>query len=123
MSPFTSPPDPQGFKLQAWSLVKQIPPGQVATYGQIAALIGPPPGIEADAYRAMGARWVGAAMAGCPPDVPWQRVLNAQGKSSLKPPADEQQRALLHQEGVPFDDRGRLDLKIYAWKGPGQTRP
>jgi methylated-DNA-protein-cysteine methyltransferase-like protein len=117
MAPFASPPDPQAFKLKAWAVAKQIPPGKVATYGQIAALVGPPPGMDPDSYKAFGARWVGGAMAGCPPDVPWQRVMNAQGKSSLSGPGAEQQRQLLEEEGVRFDERGRVNLKIFGWEG------
>ena len=44
--PFTSPPNPQDFNQQVWSLVRQIPAGRVATYGQIALMLPPPMGIE-----------------------------------------------------------------------------
>lgn len=120
MSPgFTSPPDPQSFRLQVWEIVRQIPEGQVATYGQIATLIPVPLGLSPNDYRAFGPRWVGGAMAACPPDVPWQRVINAQGKISLRKGSGEsEQRALLEDEGVFFDDRQRVDLKRFGWKGP-----
>jgi methylated-DNA-protein-cysteine methyltransferase-like protein len=71
-------------------------------------------------YEAFGPRWVGGAMAACPPDVPWQRVINAQGKISLRRGA-EQQRELLEAEGVTFDARERIDLKFYGWSGPDEA--
>lgn len=113
---FTSPPERHKFEQQVWDLVRQIPPGKVATYGRIAEMIDPPGGMDLKDYLAFGARWVGGAMAGCPADVPWQRVINAQGKISVRRGADEQ-RSLLEAEGVRFDERERVDLKIYLWKG------
>jgi methylated-DNA-protein-cysteine methyltransferase-like protein len=56
-------------------------------------------------------------MAACPDDVPWQRVINSKGEISPRPGA-ETQRHLLEEEGVHFDDRGRVDLKFYGWVGP-----
>lgn len=93
-----------------------IPRGKVATYGQIAKMIPPPNGVELEAYAAFGPRWVGGAMANCPDDVPWQRVINSQGKISVRPGV-EKQRQLLEQEGVQFDAKGRVDLKKYGWSG------
>ena len=110
-------PDPQTFNTMVWKIVRQIPPGKVATYGQIAAFIPPPEGMEAADSTAYGARWVGSAMAACPADVPWQRVINAQGKISLRKAA-EVQRRLLEAEGVSFDRRQRVDLERYGWAGP-----
>jgi len=107
------------FKLKVWEVVKRIPPGYVATYGQVAALIQMPDGVAPQDYRAVGARWVGQAMAGCPPGVPWQRVINSQGKISLRGPSAETQRRLLEDEGVVFDERSRIDLKNYQWRAPG----
>ncbi len=117
MSPrFISPPDPHGFNLRVWEIVRQIPAGRVATYGQVAAQLPPPPGMDPQDYRAFGARWVGGAMASAPEGVPWQRVVNAQGKISLRPgPGAERQRQLLEEEGVVFDERERIDLERYAW--------
>ncbi len=115
MSPrFTSPPDPMAFKEQVWDIVRQIPAGKVTTYGRIAEMIPPPGNLDPKDYLTFGARWVGGAMAGCPADVPWQRVINAQGKISLRRGAGEQ-RKLLEAEGVQFDGRDRVDLNIYLW--------
>jgi methylated-DNA-protein-cysteine methyltransferase-like protein len=116
---FVSPPNLHAFNALVWEIVQQIPEGKVATYGQIAGLIPPPGGMEAKSYRAFGARWAGGAMAACPQGVPWQRVINAQGRISLRAGA-EKQRQLLEAEGVEFDDRGRVDLKRYQWDGPDE---
>ena len=117
MPAFTSPPDPVIFNHQVWDIVHQIPAGHVATYGQIARMIPPPGGMEPKAYLAFGPRWAGGAMAACPPDVPWQRVINSKGEISLRPGAEEQRR-LLEDEGVEFNERGRVDLVRFGWAGP-----
>ena len=119
--PFTSPPNPQAFNQQVWALVRQVPAGRVATYGQIALMLPPPMGIEFEAYRVQGPRWVGAAMAACPDDVPWQRVINSQGKISLRPGA-ERQRALLEEEGIEFV-KDKIDLKKYGWNPNEADQP
>lgn len=116
MPRFSSPPDPQAYYRQVWDLVRQIPRGRVATYGQIAKMIPPPNGTEIEAYAAFAPRWVGGAMAACPDDVPWQRVINSKGEISARAGA-ERQRVLLEQEGVEFDAKNRIDLKKYGWKG------
>jgi methylated-DNA-protein-cysteine methyltransferase-like protein len=96
---------------QVYRVVQCIPPGQVATYGQIARLLGQP----------RAARTVGWALHSLPSNVeaPWQRVINARGEVSLGigRQGAEIQRALLEAEGVVFDDRGRVDLKVYGWPG------
>jgi methylated-DNA-protein-cysteine methyltransferase related protein len=58
-------------------------------------------------------------MAACPVDVPWQRVINAQGKISARPGA-KRQRQLLEAEGIVFV-KDRVDLKVYQWHGPGRV--
>ena len=120
MSPsFSSPPDPIAFNMRVWELVRQVPPGMVATYGQIAALLPPPMGISPEDYRAFAPRWVGGAMAACPDNVPWQRIVNSEGKISARRRGGEtEQRQLLEDEGVVFDDRGRINLKRFQWPGP-----
>ena len=97
---------------RVYTVVRLIPPGRVATYGQVAAVVGPP----------CDARQVGGAMAALryqPVDlpVPWQRVINAQGKVSTK--GLEQQR-LLKEEGILFDEKGRTDLSSFGWEGPDE---
>ncbi|MBI5838938.1 MAG: MGMT family protein [Chloroflexi bacterium] len=117
MPGFSSPPNPQAYYQQVWEIVRQIPRGRVATYGQVAKMLPPPMGVEIEAYNAFGARWVGGAMAACPDDVPWQRVINSQGKISERPGA-ERQRQLLEEEGIDFV-KDKVDLKKYGWKGLG----
>ena len=117
MSHFTSSPNTRIFNEKVWEIVCQIPPGVVTSYGQIAAMIPPPGGMDPKSYDAFAARWVGGAMAVCPEDVPWQRVINSQGKLSLRAGA-EMQRALLEEEGVEFNEKGRVDLKKFGWQGP-----
>ena len=112
-----SPPNPQAFYEQVWRLVRQVPHGKVATYGQIAQLLPSPAEIDLETYQALSPRWVGSAMAACPDDVPWQRVINAQGKISNRPGA-QRQRQLLEQEGIVFV-KDKVNLKVYQWRGPG----
>lgn len=116
---FSSPPNQQAYYEQVWNLVRQIPRGKVAAYGQIALLLPPPSGVEFEAYKAFGPRWVGGAMAACPDDVPWQRVINSQGKISARPGA-EKQRQLLEEEGIVFV-KDKVDMKKYGWKGPSEA--
>ena len=123
MSPaFTSPPNPQAFYEIVWNIVRQIPRGKVASYGQIAKMIPPPDGVELETYVAFGALWVGGAMAASPNDVPWQRVINSKGEISVRDGADaRRQKLLLEDEGVLFNPRGRIDFKKYGWKGLSGT--
>lgn len=115
---YTLPPNPQAYNEQVWQLVRQVPHGTVVTYGQIAQMLPPPKDIAPQDYKAFGPRWVGDAMAASPSDVPWQRVINSQGKISKRPGA-EKQRQLLEAEGILFV-KDKVDLKIYQWRGPGQ---
>jgi methylated-DNA-protein-cysteine methyltransferase-like protein len=113
---YSTPPNQQAYYEQVWDLVRQIPRGKVASYGQIASMLPPPNGVEFEAYKAFGPRWVGGAMAGCPDDVPWQRVINSQGKISERPGAERQRQLLEEEEGVVFV-KDKVDLKKYGWKG------
>jgi methylated-DNA-protein-cysteine methyltransferase-like protein len=98
---YSSPPNQQAYYEQVWQLVRQIPHGKVASYGQIALMIPPPVGVDFESYKAFSPRWVGGAMAACPDDVPWQRVINSQGQISERSGA-ERERTLLEDEGVVF---------------------
>ena len=119
MPSFASPPNPQAYNEQVWSIVRQIPAGKVAAYGQIAKMIPPPNGVELETYAGFAPRWMGGAMAACPDDVPWQRVINSQGKISERAGA-EKQRQLLEEEGIVFDAKDRIDLKKYGWSGSNE---
>jgi methylated-DNA-protein-cysteine methyltransferase-like protein len=120
MSRLASPPDPIVFDHRVWDVVRQIPAGRVASYGQIARLVPLPEGVDAQSYLAFGPRWVGSAMARCPGDIPWQRIINAKGEISPRPGA-EQPRRLLEAEGVVFDARGRVDLARFGWQGANRA--
>lgn len=113
---FTSPPNQEAYYEMVWDLVRQVPQGKVTTYGQIAKMLPPPQGVEIESYSAFGPRWVGGAMANCPDDVPWQRVINSKGEISQRPGA-QRQKELLLEEGVVFNEKGRIDLKKYSWSG------
>ena len=95
-----------------YAVVRQIPPGQVATYGQVAELAG----------LAGQARLVGYALyrvATASEDIPWQRVINAKGEVSQSPfrhGTDHLQRVLLEREGIEFNAAGRISLKQYQWR-------
>ncbi len=115
MPQFTSPPKQLDYNIEVWQIVRQIPTGKVCSYGRIAAMIAAPSAEKAKSYRAFGARWVGGAMAKCPEDVPWWRVVNAQGKISACPNM-LRQRDLLEAEGIVFDEHERIDFKIYLWE-------
>ena len=95
-----------------YAVIKKIPKGKVATYGQIAALAGIP----------RGARQVGTALRNTPVNLtlPWQRVINAQGHISLRMKdwqsgGDDYQRVLLEGEGVAISAEGKIDLQRYRW--------
>ncbi len=119
---FSSPPNPKEYADQVLAIVASIPPGKVMTYGQIALLIPPPPDVPPEVYVKMSPRWVGSVMAHAPDNVPWQRVINSQGKISERPGMGPlAQRQLLEREGVVFDDRGRVNLAKYQWQRDRQA--
>ena len=95
------------------AVVRRVPRGRVATYGQIAALAG----------LAGHARQAGYALHALPEGsrVPWHRVVNHSGGLSPRadPGGERLQRALLEREGVRFDARGRIDLACYRWRPRG----
>ncbi len=101
------PKPPSPLYRTIYDLARQVPPGHVTTYGQIASQIG------------STARTVGFAMAALPPgsDTPWQRVINSQGKISPRTDGDGNilQRDLLEAEGIQFDQKGRVKLEKYGW--------
>jgi len=108
--------DKINFNSEVWNIVKQIPRGKVATYGQIALLVNRPENIAENVFRAFGPRWVGTAMATCPEDVPWHRVVNSQGKISIRGEGINVQKEMLESEGIKFNEQGRINLKIFQWQ-------
>ena len=93
-----------------YAAVARIPHGKIATYGQIATLAG---------LRGH-ARQVGYALHALPDEspIPWYRVVNARGEISRRSRtgADREQRQRLEAEGVVFDSRDRIDLKVFRWQ-------
>ena len=93
-----------------YEVVRRIPRGRVASYGQVARMAG-----------LLGrARQVGYAMAALPDesDVPWHRVVNARGQVSRRAGGaafELIQRAMLEAEGVRFDASGHMDLERHGW--------
>ncbi len=92
-----------------YAAVALVPLGKVATYGDIAAVVG----------GGCDARTVGYALNEIPKGrlgaVPWQRIINGKGGVSTRGP---RQRALLEGEGVVFDAHDRVPLGAYRWEGP-----
>lgn len=115
---YVPPPDKEHYYEQVWALVREIPEGSVATYGQIRDLLPQPNAVSTDDYQRSASRWVGLAMSACPDNVPWQRVVNSQGKISH--PEAGKQIQLLQNEGVYFS-KDKLDLNQYQWPGPGNS--
>ena len=93
------------FFRKAERIIRRIPYGKVATYGQIAALAG--------SHRASRAV---IRVLHTSKGLPWHRVINSRGEISLKPPdGGEEQRDLLEGEGVEFRLDGKVDLRMYLW--------
>ena len=96
------------YRESVYEIVRQIPAGTVMTYGQLAIILG-------EGYTA---RTVGYVMHGADTEnVPWQRVINSQGKCStgrLTIPINLQQE-LLEAEGVVFNEKGKCDLGLFQW--------
>jgi methylated-DNA-protein-cysteine methyltransferase-like protein len=100
---------------RVYAVVRRVPAGRVATYGQVARVAG------------LGdhARMVGYALAALPnaTTVPWHRVINAQGTVSPRRSGDSlSQRMRLEREGIRFDARGRASFARFGWRPRGGTR-
>jgi methylated-DNA-protein-cysteine methyltransferase-like protein len=99
-----------------YAVVRRIPRGRIATYGQVAQLAG----------LGRHARQVGYALHSLDAGdrLPWHRVLNAQGRVSprAEPGGDRVQRAMLEREGVRFDAAGRTDLSQFGWRPRANAR-
>ena len=110
-----NPANDKAYRERVFEIVRRIPRGRVMTYGQIAGILG----------TSYTPRTVGYVMhAAEKEDVPWQRVINSQGKCStgrLTIPVNLQQD-MLEQEGVVFNDKGKCDLRTFEW-WPRGTEP
>jgi len=94
-----------------YGLVREIPAGQLASYGMVASLV---PGATA--------RIVGYAMAATPSGegIPWQRVINSAGKVSEREGATRQ-RDKLEEEGIVFSPNGKVNWAQFRWQGPSEV--
>jgi methylated-DNA-protein-cysteine methyltransferase-like protein len=105
------PGDPQVAALyeRIYTVVCQVPAGMTAAYGEIAMVVG----------GGVDGRMVGMALGALTAErarvVPWQRIISRDGSISTR---GLQQRALLEEEGVAFDDAGRVMLTRHRWSGP-----
>ena len=91
-----------------YAVIRRVPRGKVATYGQIARLAGFPG----------AARQVGLALfvlQDTDTQLPWHRIINARGRISLPEPGASEQRRLLEAEGVVFRPSGIISLGLYGW--------
>ena len=105
-----APPQGDAAVAAICAVIRQIPKGWVATYGQVAAKAGLP----------RRARLVGHVLQNLDPaiDIPWHRVVNARGEVSYslsRNGGDAMQQRLLEKEGVEFDDRNRFNLERFRW--------
>ena len=94
---------------RVYAVVRRVPAGRVATYGQVARVAG----------LGNHARLVGYALAALPngTTVPWHRIINAQGTVSRRRSGDSlSQRMRLEREGVRFDARGRASFATHGWR-------
>ena len=105
-----TPPRPSSTHSRILAVIRRIPRGRVATYGQVAALAG----------LARQPRLVGYALHALPSStaVPWHRVINARGMISVRSTGAPSlsQRLQLEREGIAFDARGRVSLERFQWK-------
>jgi len=90
---------------QVYRIVEQVPFGSVASYGQIARMLGKP----------HGSREVGRAMRCCPEGLPWHRVVMKDGTIASRMSADIQHN-LLEAEGIEFMTDGRVNMGTCAWR-------
>ncbi|NKB76073.1 MAG: cysteine methyltransferase [Gammaproteobacteria bacterium] len=92
---------------EIYKIVRRIPAGNVTSYGRIARMVKCNP------------RQVGYAMAAIPDgmDVPWHRVVNSKGEISLRKDGygDHFQRQKLAEEGVIFNEKGRVNFDLFGW--------
>jgi len=90
-------------------VIKHIPKGKVATYGQIAGLAGNPHASRVVVWTLNSSSKT--------ENLPWYRVINSKGTISLKRGAGyEEQRKLLESEGIVFNENDKIDLKEFQWR-------
>ena len=100
--------DSPTFPSRVVAVLRRIPRGKVVTYGQVAAMAGSP-GASRMVVRVLRAQSESLGL-------PWQRVINSSGGISLVGEDADIQRQLLKQEGIRFDEHGRVPLAVYQWR-------
>jgi methylated-DNA-protein-cysteine methyltransferase-like protein len=99
---------PKSFYERVVDIIRKIPEGRVATYGQVARHAGNPRGARQVAYILHSSTEKEG--------LPWHRVINSQGSISLRPKrGHELQKQMLEKEGVVFNDENRIDLACFGW--------
>ena len=95
--------------LRMYEVIRRVPEGRVATYGQVAVIAGLPGHARQVGYALHASR--------AEDELPWQRIVNAKGEVSPRsePGYEGLQRAMLEAEGVVFNSAGRIDLKRFRW--------
>jgi len=105
------------FYEQVYAVVRLIPPGQVTSYGRIAAMLGSPNAARAVGYALRALKDTGDDPAYS--DIPWQRVVNRQGRISIqnREYGAQLQAQLLRSEGVAVSEDLRINLENFLWSG------
>lgn len=105
--------------MQVYKVVQRIPPGKVTNYGRIALMLGHPHAARAVGYALSELNAPDSGKPYTSATVPWQRVINSQGRISIhhREHAAQEQANLLRAEGVVVDEHGRVDLDTYLWEG------
>lgn len=109
----------RSFYEQVYRVVQRIPPGKVSSYGRIAAMLGRPNAARAVGYALSALRDAGSDAPYTSATVPWQRVVNSQGRISIqhREATANRQADLLRAEGVPVSNTLHIDLDAHLWEG------
>ncbi|MDI7185263.1 MGMT family protein [Leptospira santarosai] len=107
------------FFKEVYALVKKVPKGKVTSYGRIAALLGNPRAARAVGYA------LNALSKGQEQKIPWQRVINSQGKISFRGDTGRSilQKKMLEDEGIKFDSTESIDWKVFGWPDTISNKP
>lgn len=119
------PPNPEEFDAIVWNIVRQVPSGKVTSYGQIASMIPAHPESDFEEHKRLSAYWVGQTMnrAREADQVPWQRVVNGQGKIAMPEGSAGalEQKKRLRDEAIIFSHKDKIDFQEFGWEGPNQA--
>ncbi len=105
------------FYTQVYAVVRRIPRGKVTSYGRVARMLGRPQAARAVGYALNALKDKADQPASA--DIPWQRVVNAQGRISIvnREHSAQYQADLLREEGVVVSPDLRINLDVYLWEG------